>query len=295
MAVFPLMLYLIALGWIWMGLGTVQAQDWYLRLAQAVLLVAALILFGLQVVADSGARELHQAYLMAQRLADRQDWPSNLEEIKDLPDVKAFRAMLKADVTPAFALLRHESAQVRLAALAALEYHRDLRPGQAELLLEVAQQSPEPEVRAAAISALANVTDRTLGEKVAAFMRDPSSRVRRAANEALLWDTENRWIWLREPVRRALSDPALQDDGPLIHHGPLFCTEAINDLQAWTAETGALAMRASLTLVAHYERALNEKSRPATDRESASPSVRYARSCCAAHWVDTTVGSEWSA
>ena len=36
-----------------------------------------------------------------------------------------------------------------------------------------------------------------------------------AATEALLWDTENRWHWMRHAVRAALSDPTLQCDGPL--------------------------------------------------------------------------------
>ena len=95
-------------------------------------------------------------------------------------------------------------------------------------------------------------------EKLAEFLRDPSWEVRKAATEALLWDTEHRWPWIRNAVRRTLSDAAHQDDGPLLHHGQLLSAEAVDDLNAWVTEKGILAMRASLTLGVHYERALNE-------------------------------------
>src|SRR3974377_168098 len=37
-------LYLIALGWLWLGSG--RASDWYLHLAQAVLVIVPLLIFG---------------------------------------------------------------------------------------------------------------------------------------------------------------------------------------------------------------------------------------------------------
>ncbi|MGE3808202.1 MAG: HEAT repeat domain-containing protein [Gemmataceae bacterium] len=250
-------LYLIALVWLWLGLGT-DLSDWYLNFAQAVLLIVSLILFAVQVVADSGAPELRHAYMLAQRLAERKDWPAELDEVRSLPDVKALREALHIDMTPVFTLMNHERPQVRIAALTALEFRRDWKTGQAEQVLGVAQRSQEPAVRAAAISALANVTDKELVEKIAEFMRDPAAEVRRAAAEATLWDSERRWMQVRHAVRRALSDAAHQDDGPILQSGQMLSAEAVADMNAWTAESGILAMRAALTLAVHYERAINE-------------------------------------
>lgn len=251
-----LILYVIALVWLWLALR--DMSDWYLQFAQALLLVVSMAIFAMQVFADSGAREIQHACMLADRLANRKDWPADLEACRNLPEVKALREALHVDASPAFALLRHARPQVRIAALSALEFRRDWRSGQAELVLEVAQRSEEPAVRAAAVSALANVDDRAIVERLAEFLRDPSWDVRRAATEALLWETEQRWIWIRNAVRRTLSDVAHQDDGPLLHHGQMLSAEAAKDLNAWIAEKGALAVRAALTLGVHYGRALNE-------------------------------------
>ena len=52
-------LYIIALGWLW--LGTPAGDDWYLSLAKALLLVVPLLCFSLQVLAESGATALRRA------------------------------------------------------------------------------------------------------------------------------------------------------------------------------------------------------------------------------------------
>lgn len=251
-----LVLYLFALVWLWLGLR--DLSEWYLQFAQALLLVVSTGIFAMQVFVDSGAREIQHACMLADRLSSRKDWPADLEACRNLPEVKALRESLHVDASPAFALLRHARPQVRIAALSALEFRRDWRSGQAELVLEVAQRSEEPAVRAAAVTALANVDDRAIVERLAEFLRDPSWDVRRAATEALLWDTEHRWIWIRNAVRRTLSDVAHQDDGPLLHHGQMLSVEAVKDLNAWIAEKGVLAVRSALTLGVHYGRALNE-------------------------------------
>lgn len=251
-----LILYLLALVWLWLGLGDIS--DGYLNFAQAMLLVVSLGIFASQVFTDSGVQEIQHACMLADRLASRKDWPADLESCRSLPDVKALRESLHVDATPAFNLLRHPRPQVRIAALAALEFRRDWRPGQSELVLEAAQRAEEVPVRVAAIGALANVEDRFLIERLAEFLRDRAPEVRRAATEALLWETQYRWPWIRLAIRNALSDVAQQDDGPLQHHGQLFSAEAISDLKAWVAEKGVLAMRAAITLTVHYGRALNE-------------------------------------
>jgi hypothetical protein len=197
--------------------------------------------------------------LLAQRLATRTDWPTDLAECKNLPEVKALREALTADASPALALLHHSRSQVRVAALAALEFRNHWRVGQAEMVLKVARSSREPAVRAGAVTALANLEDRALVEQLVEFLRDEAPEVRKAANEALLWDTANRWGWIRHGVRLALADPMLQPDGPLRFDGIVLKDEALKDLTAWAAEKGSLGVRAALTLAAHYGRLLNEQ------------------------------------
>jgi hypothetical protein len=249
-------LYLIALAWLWWG---GNPEDWYTNLAKAIFLVIPLLVFAYQTLIDSGAPAIRRARVLADRLASRKEWPADLGACRILAEVKALRAALGMNASPALALLDHPRAEVRVEALGALEFRKDWRPGQAELVLQVAQRAEQPAIRAAAVTALGNLEDRTLVETLAQFLHDNSWEVRRAAIEALLWDSERRWSWIRFAVRRILADPLFLTDGPLIHDGQLLTQEAVNDLTAWCAEKGALASRAALTLGAHYNRALNER------------------------------------
>src|SRR5262249_42171538 len=147
-------LYLIALGWMWLA-GS-QADDWYLHLAQAVLLVIPLSVFALQNLTNSGAPALRRAQVLAGRLANPKDWPTDLAGCRTLPEVKAFREALHLDATPALALLQDPRSQVRVAALAALEFRKSWRSRHVDFVLRIAQTSSEPLVRAGSISALAN-------------------------------------------------------------------------------------------------------------------------------------------
>jgi len=248
--------YLTALAWIWWG---AQQDDWFTNLAKATLLIVPLLAFAYQTLVDSGAPALRRARMLAGRLAGRRDWPADWAAIRSLPEVKALRAAMGSDPTPALILLDHARSEVRLAALAALEFRKDWRPGQAALVLQLAQRAEQPEIRAAAVMALANVEDRGLVETVAQFLHDASWEVRKAAIESLLWDTEKRWSWIRFAVRRILADPLFEADGPLVRDGQILAVEAVKDLTAWCAEKGALASRAAATLAAHYNRALTER------------------------------------
>jgi len=252
-------LYLIALAWLWFG---DHREDWYTSLAKSVLLVVPLIVFGLQTLTESGAPALRRANALAQRLAARKDWPADLAGCRGLPEVKALRAALGYDAAPALALLNDPRTEVRVAALAALEFRKDWRPGQAEMVLQVGQRAEQPQVRAAAVAALGNLDDRELVETLAQFLHDTSREVRRAAVEALLWDTERRWTWIRFAVRRILADPLFISDGPLVSDGQQLTEEAVKDLTAWCAEKGMLSARAAQTLAAHYQRTLNERLDP---------------------------------
>jgi hypothetical protein len=252
-------LYLIAFCWLWWGPTT---PDWYLNFSKAVLLGVPVLVLAWQTLNDSGAPAMRRARGLAHRLAVRKEWPADLNACRSLPEVKALRAALGLDAAPALALLQHPRLEVRVAGLAALEFRKEWKLGQAELVLQAALRAEQPALRAAAVSALANVEDRTLVERVGEFLHDPSVEVRRAAVEALLWDTERRWGWIRYVVRRVLADPLFQYDGPLWHDGQLLTAEAVNDLTAWAAEKGVLATRAALTLGAYYGRALIERPDP---------------------------------
>jgi HEAT repeats len=250
-------LYVIALGWLWFG--TQGANDWYPHLAQGLMLVVPVVVFAHQVLMESGASALRRARSLAQRLAHRTDWPTPLTACRGLPEVKAFREALHIDAAPALDLLTHRRAEVRVAALAALEFRKNWRRGQTDIVLQLARRAPEPEVRAAAITALANVDDRVLIETVSEFLRDPAPDVRRATTESLLWNIEQRWTWIRHAVHRCLGDPTFADDGPLCQDAEPLTDDAVGDLTAWAAEKGILGLRAALTLGVHYGRVLRER------------------------------------
>lgn len=248
-------LYLIALAWMFFG---DRNEDWFSHVTKSVLMIIPLIVFGFQTLYDSGAPALRRANLLAERLRARREWPNELSACRHLPEVKALRAALNTDASPALALLNDPRPEVRVAALAALEFRKEWRPGQAELVLQVGQRAEQPAVRAAAVCALGNLEERGLVEMLAQFMLDSSIEVRRAAIEALLWDTEHRWGWIRYTIRRILADPLFANDGPLLPDGQLLTQEAVNDLTAWCAEKGVLSARSAHTLAAHYHRALTE-------------------------------------
>src|SRR5207253_6934943 len=105
---------------------------------------------------------MRRANGLASRLANRQDWPADLLQCRGLPEVKAFRAALAWDAAPALAMLQNPRVEVRVAALAALEFRKDWRPGQAELVMQIAQRAKEPAVRAAAVLALGNLDERPM-------------------------------------------------------------------------------------------------------------------------------------
>jgi HEAT repeats len=253
-------LYLTALAWQWFGDPVV---DWFNHLTKSVLIGLPIVMFGYQALIESGAPVMRRAHMLAERLKSRQDWPAEIAQCRTLPEVKAFRATLVYDAAPALALLSHPRLEVRVAALAALEFRKDWRPGQAELVMQCGQRSEDPAIRAAAALALGNLDDRLMIETLAQFLNDPNRDVRRAAVEALLWDSERRWTWIRFAIRRTMSDPLFKDDGPLLPEGQLLIPEVVKDLTAWCAEKGLISARAAETLAAHYDRLLCEQADPA--------------------------------
>jgi hypothetical protein len=249
-----IVLYVTAIGWL-IGAGP-GLEDWYFHVAQAVLLVIPLGSFGAKFLRESGAPALRRARLRAARLARRTDWPDDLSECRHLPDVKALREASSIDASPAIALTFDPRPQVRMAGLAALEGRQRWRQGQPEAVMKLARTAPEPEIRAAAVRALANLSDREMVEALSECLYDTSPDVRREGGGVLLGDPNVNWGWIRPALRRALADPSCQVDGAVRPDGAELCPEAVSDLTAWASEKGLLGLRAALTLGEHYARRL---------------------------------------
>lgn len=254
-----LVLYVVALTGLAFGQGLAGQYDWFSRFAHGLLFLIGMMFFARLVVIESGQRDRYEASTRALALAERTDWPAELHRCRDLPEAKAFCEAVRNDASPAFSLLVSKQPQAQLVGLSALEGKHDWLPGQSDMLAELLRRSKEPEVRALAIRILAPQAGRRLVEKLAEYLRDPHAEVRRAALELLRSKPEERWPWMRDRAREALSQLAQQGDGPLLPERALLPPEAVKDLKAWIAEKGILTLRAALTLVAHYERLLIEQ------------------------------------
>jgi HEAT repeat protein len=252
--------YFVALGLL--GFAGTDRQDWYSHLAQALLLIVPLAALALDSLGIWSVPNMRRATRLVRMLSRRTDWPGDRRSLRNLPEVKALRDALQQDAAPALALLKDPRRELQIAALAALEYRRHWEPAQAYHLLQFAQRSTDPDIRVAAMIALAIVDDRSLIEALADFLNDAVPEVRRAAMEALLLVDASRWPWIRFAVKQSLANPAFAGDGPLCSEGQLLGNEAVADLTAWSAEQGMLALRAAQTLGAHYARALNEHLSP---------------------------------
>lgn len=260
-------LYLIALGWAW--LPTRGSSDWVVHVGQGILLLNAVGLIALHDLTRTGAEPLRRANKWSRRIANRWHWPLQLIDCRTLPEANALREAIADDAGPALALLSDARPQVQVAALGALEYRADWRPGEAELVLKVGRQAPDAAVRAAAAYALAGVRTVELVDGLGGFLHDAAPEVRHAAAEALLWNGDARWPYAREAVRAALADPRLSSDGPLFVGAGRLPVAAIADLTTWAADSPPLSTRAIQTLIEHYHRGLLDMDRPELPTELA--------------------------
>lgn len=270
-------LYLIAVFILWITAR--ETSGWFIDAAMGTLLGIPLTLFVCQEFLLTGRAGLRRARSLVRRIAAKNDWPANLVDCKAIPEVKALREAIRDDAEPVMILLMHPKPEVRIAAMAALEFRPAWKKGQGEMVLKAARFAKEPPVRAAAMMALANVDDSSLVTSIALYLRDTTPAVRIAAFEALLWDAERRWSHIRRELRAALSDFRCSDDGPLPCPGTLP-PQAITDLVMWSSEAGPLGMRSTHTLRHHYRRELNENPSPELIEEIAER-TRDGRVCSA--------------
>jgi hypothetical protein len=247
-------LYLTAVVIVW---ASAKQDDWVVHAIMGTLVGVPLTLFVGQEFLFSGAASQRRARSLVRRLLAKTNWPADLSACKLLPEVKALREALRENAEPVLVLLMNPMPQVRIAALASLEFRPTWRMGQAEAVLQAARFATEPPVRATAIMALANVDDSKLSALIAVYLRDLSPEVRKAAAEALLWDAANRWVLIRREIRHALSDPRCAGDGPLPMTSSLPAG-AKNDLTMWSGESGPISKRSMQTLIAHFHREVNE-------------------------------------
>lgn len=276
--------YLIAVMIVWMS--DRHAQDQFQKTAMFILVGMPLTLFFVQEFLFPEGSSLRRARSLVRRLAAKNDWPRELAACKTLPEVKALREALRDDAEPVLVLLTHPKPQVRIAALAALEFRPSWLMGQDQAVLQAAKFASEPPVRAAALMALANVDDSILLCTIAEFMRDPNGEVRKAAAEAILWDVEHRWTAVRREFRDAFGDARWKADGAL----PVTTSlpnQALIDLTIWSGEKGPIGLRSTLTILAHYRREIQQNpgqavldeliSRIGDNKVPSSLRVEYAR------------------
>ena len=257
-------IYLIALGFL--VAATRLDPDPMIRLARGGLLGVALTLAVGHDLTRTGLGPRRRAADATRRLQSRTHWPATAEEVARLPEVRSLALALESDPAPAALPLADPRPEVRIAVLAALAERRYWRPREAELILAAVRTAPEPAVRAAGVAALRSASDPDSVADLAAYLRDRSPEVRRAALVALLSGESNRWPLIRDAVREALADPTLIADGPLAGR---LCDLAICDLSTWVSEPEPLAGRAVRSLVAHYSWELNSGANLALPAEVA--------------------------
>jgi HEAT repeat protein len=251
-------------GYLWL-LFIKPAGDLVLRsLTEAVFILLPVLGLMSFWLTRSGGLMYRRARQLMKVLALKTNWPVDLTQCRELPEVQAFRRAIQFDASPALELLEHAHPAVRMSALAALEMRQHWRIGQIERILRLLEGERIPEIRVAAIVAMANLRDRKSTEAIAFLLSDQDERVRTTACQSLFMkadrrNRDKRWQWMRNAVRHALSSTYLAEAGPLLQEGQLLSDEAVNDLVAWVADRGILGVRAAGTLAIHFSRLLREE------------------------------------
>ncbi len=252
------------MGFLWLTVTKPEVPPLFKALTDVFFL--ALPVFGLISfwLSRSGAFMYRRARMLTSRLSLKTDWPVDLGSCKELPEVREFREAIQFDAGPALDLLEHAHPAVRVSALAALESRQHWRIGQVQRILRLYEGERVPEVRIAALGALASVRDRQTTEMIAAAMSDADERVRYISSQVLFSkkdrrNRDRRWPWMRNGVRTALASNYLIDAGPLLKEGQLLSSDAVPDFVGWVADRGNLGVAAAETLAVHYGRLLRDE------------------------------------
>lgn len=209
---------------------------------------------------------LRRAKFILSSLPEREDWPDSHDELRQMPEIRRLRELLRENASPAMPYLNHPNPKIQAVVLTALEFQPQWGKDQADAVIHRANFTDEPLVRSSAVMALACVTKPRHLACIVPFLSDPSAEVRRAAGIAILWDARTRWNDLRGNIREALSKQFALKDGPLPCSGD-FPLTAIQDLLMWAGEAGAVGRRSTQTILRHCKKAIEEDgSSEAIDR-----------------------------
>lgn len=247
------LLYSVSLVVVWYF--TQSSLDAFTHLTRGTLLIGIVFLLASHDLFRSGAEPRRRARKWCERLQARRDWPSEIGEIRHLPEVFALRDASANEPGPVFELLEHPRAEVRAAAFAAFIGRPAWRPREVAALLDAAKKMPETSVRTMAMAALSGINDPAVVAGLAEFFKDPSPEVRAAAVWASLADGGQNWATVRDAVRATLADRASTDVALPGAAGSLPVI-AICDLSAWASEPEPLGSRCVRTLIDHYSHLL---------------------------------------
>lgn len=226
----------------------------HLMLAVSILVAVGLIVR--REVSKTGGNARKVKFLIS-KLLTRKEWPASFEEYKNCPLIRSLKEELGDNAAPVLPLLTHDDVRIQMAVLTAMEFFPTWRSGQVEVVLQRATYTDQPHVRAAALTALANVVKTRHVQAILPFLTDSSEIVRRAAAIAVLWDSASRWSEIRSSIRGALTAPHAARDGPLPCSGS-FPPAALDDLVNWAVESGPVGKRATATLIRHCKKAIHE-------------------------------------
>ena len=249
-----ILLYLLAFGWCWHqtrnGSGTLAPA------VRGIVLLIAVVLTALYDLYRTGAEPRRRAKHFCARICNRQFWPSQVSDIRALPEVRGLRDAVAIEPGPVFPLLTDPNMNVRIAAFSALDGRTAWRSREAATVLNAAQRASEPSVRGVAVGALATIDDPAVVQGLAEFLRDPDAEVRAAAVAAILSQRGRKWAFVRDAVRAYLSDAKFTSDGGLPGATGYLPVMATCDLTVWAGEPEPLGGRAVRSLVEHYSRIL---------------------------------------
>ena len=222
---------------------------------RGVLFLGVVALLAAHDLFRTGAEPRRRAKKWCARLRARHHWPSELSEVRYLPEVFALRDAAQIEPGPVFGLFRDPRPEVRAAAFAAFIGRPQWRLREASAVLEEARKTAEPGVRVIAMAALGGIDDPNITSGVVDFYRDHSAEVRAAAVWASLAEGGKRWGFVRDAIRGVLCDPRTIDIALPGAAGSLPVV-AICDLTSWANEPEPLGTRSVRTLIDHYSRLL---------------------------------------